>query len=336
MAATHQDILKGAFLCIFYIGISGGLITSNKYILTSGGFPFPMALSAFHMAMTTFLSVCCYTVAPSWYPSMTRAKDKWLTLVKFLVPIAVLFAISLYAGNRSYMYCGVAFLQFMKESNVAIVFIFSCIAGLQSPSWRKFAVIVGIISGSSLCVRGELHFVLMGFLLQLTSQCSECSKNVLGEIVLTGNDLKLDALTLTLFQAPMTLIPLVIAMVWSEQAMLGAMMQHWYLLLPNAMLAFILNITVATIIKELSAVTFVLCGLVKDIALVIASAYMFGDAISPMQWGGFLLTIGGIGIWSWMKIQESDAKAKQAQFAGDDLEKKPLLLDKGFNPKAAY
>merc|ERR1740133_373621 len=118
-----------------------------------GGFPFPMGLSAVHMGMTTFLSACCYTILPSWYPSMNRAVEKRLTLMKFLIPIAFLFAASLYAGNRSYMYCGVAFLQFMKESNVAIVFILSCLVGLQMPSVRKFAVIVWIISGSSLCVR---------------------------------------------------------------------------------------------------------------------------------------------------------------------------------------
>merc|ERR1740130_515993 len=118
---------------------------------------------------------------------MARAVEKRVTLLKFLVPISILFALSLYAGNRSYMYCGVAFLQFMKESNVAIVFTLSCLVGIQRPSFRKFSVIVGIIAGSSLCVKGEIHFVLIGFLLQLGSQVCECSKNVLGEIVLTGN-----------------------------------------------------------------------------------------------------------------------------------------------------
>jgi len=331
---SSSEIINGFFLCVFYICISGGLITSNKYILTKGGFPFPMALSAIHMGMTTFLSACCYTILPSWYPSMNRAVEKRLTLMKFLIPIAFLFAASLYAGNRSYMYCGVAFLQFMKESNVAIVFILSCVVGLQGPTFKKFAVIVWIISGSSLCVRGELHFVLFGFLLQMTSQLCECSKNVLGEIVLTGNDLKLDALTMTLFQAPMTMIPLVLGMLHAEHGMLQPLVDHWHLILPNACLAFVLNITVAVIIKNLSTVSFVLCGLVKDIALVIASAYMFGDTIMPMQWVGFVLTIVGIALWSWMKIQESQA-ATRAKELQEDLEKKPLLSE-AVKAKALY
>ena len=43
-------------------------------------FPYANALTAMHMFTTSFLSLVLYTVAPSLYPSMGKAKDSWRTV----------------------------------------------------------------------------------------------------------------------------------------------------------------------------------------------------------------------------------------------------------------
>ena len=118
-----------------------------------------------------------------------------MQLYKYLVPIGVLFAVMLYGSNKAYLYCSVAFLQFMKETNVVLAFLFSALAGLQTINRQRLFVILWVISGSSLCVSGELHFVLTGFLLQLVSQFAEGIRAVIAELVLSGNDYKLDSLS---------------------------------------------------------------------------------------------------------------------------------------------
>merc|ERR1719330_364800 len=98
-----------------------------------------------------------------------------LQLYMYLLPIGFLFALSLYGANRAYLYCSVAFLQFMKEANVVMVFSFSAMAGLQMVNRQRLFVIAWVILGSSFAVSGDLHFALIGFTLQGISQLAECS-----------------------------------------------------------------------------------------------------------------------------------------------------------------
>ena len=43
-------------------------------------FPYAKAMTAMHMLMTTLMSLLLYTVAPSLYPSMGKARENWKTL----------------------------------------------------------------------------------------------------------------------------------------------------------------------------------------------------------------------------------------------------------------
>ncbi|CAJ1363471.1 unnamed protein product, partial [Effrenium voratum] len=111
------------------------------------------------------------------------------------------------------------FLRFCKQGNVAIVFVGSCLVGLQSFSWPKALVLGVVVTGCSVCATGEIEFQINGLLFQLLSQFAECSKNLIGEIVMTGAGLKLDVLTFVAFQAPFSLLPLLLGAVaeWSPQ-----------------------------------------------------------------------------------------------------------------------
>jgi hypothetical protein len=51
----------------------------------------------------------------------------------------------------------------------------------------------------------------------------------------------------------------------------------------NALNAFALNVVIATTLKRLSAVAFVIIGIVKDSVIVATSGLVFGDHISAQQ-----------------------------------------------------
>ena len=56
------------------------------------------------MAMTTMLSVMLYGAAPSIYPSMNKAIENRGLLIRYLVPLGVLFAVALACSNQAYFY----------------------------------------------------------------------------------------------------------------------------------------------------------------------------------------------------------------------------------------
>eukprot|EP00928_Gymnodinium_smaydae_P066368 TRINITY_DN49389_c0_g1_i1.p1 TRINITY_DN49389_c0_g1~~TRINITY_DN49389_c0_g1_i1.p1 ORF type:complete len:449 (-),score=55.87 TRINITY_DN49389_c0_g1_i1:162-1439(-) len=311
--AQTGPMLGSLALCAWYIFISSGLIAFNKYLMNVDRFPYAIALTAIHMSMTSFLSLAFFLVAPSWYPAAQLALgEKRSYVLKSLVPISLLFSASLYMSNEGYHYCNIAFLQFIKEGNLAVVYVMSCLVGLQQFDMSKVSVIMWIFCGCTCCVRGEMHFVFYGLVLQVASLLCECSKNIIAELVLRGKGLNLDPLTFTLFQAPLTLIPLGIALALMQPAGLrAAFLANWHLLLPNSMIAFVLNITLAVIIKRLSVIAFVLAGITKDICIVTASALIFGDKVTELQVIGFLMCLSGVFYWSWLKSQASSNEGKK-------------------------
>merc|ERR1719428_2331259 len=107
----------------------------------------------------------------------------------------------------------------------------------------------------------------------------------------------------TMFVAPVCLVVLAIgnAIIW-EKAVLDDLAVWWPYLIPNACIAFCLNVTIAQVIKETSAVGFIITGVVKDIALVVFSSVFFHDTITSKQWLSFTVTLSGVFFWSFMKV----------------------------------
>jgi drug/metabolite transporter (DMT)-like permease len=315
----------------WYIFVSGSLIYFNKFLMNTKRFPHAMALTCIHMCMTLFLCLVTYCVRPSMFPGVERTQGKRLRVLNMILPIGVLFAIMLYGSNRAYLYCGIAFLQFMKEANVALVFIFSCAAGLQTMSRQRLFVICWIILGSSICVHGDMSFFLIGFALQAMSQLAECMRAVLAEMLLSGDDVKLDPLTYTMFMSPVCLGVLLLGTIitWTP-AVLEDFLVWWPYLLPNASLAFVLNLSIAALIQNASAVGFILCGVLKDICLVVGSVFILGESIVALQWFSFTITISGVFVWSYMRVCP-DAPAVQMferALCVEKAEVAPLLAKK--------
>jgi hypothetical protein len=304
MAYTEMlsKMIRVGCVCSTYIVVSGGLINFNKFIVDRQRFPHPLMLTALHMLASFCLSLIFYMVRPSMYPGMEATAGKRGQVYKTLIPIGVLFAIMLYCSNTALLYCSVPFLQFMKEANVVLVFSFSCMAGLQVMNRPRLAVIFWVILGSSLCVSGEMNFALVGFIFQAVSQLAECTRAVLAELVMKG-DFKIDPFSYTLLVSPICLTVLIIGNIctWKAQ-ILEDLMVWWPYILPNACMAFTLNIVIAKVVVETSAVGFNVTGIVKDILMVLFASVYFSTEVSPRQWMCFCITLSGVFFWSLMKV----------------------------------
>lgn len=305
-------MMKTIFLSTAYIVISAGLINFNKFLVHEGRFPHAMALTSIHMMVSWLGASLLYVCCPTLFPAMPKCEGRKTEVIKYFVPLGLMFAVSLFSSNQAYLYCTVAFLQFMKEANIVLVFVLSCLGGLQVADRSKVLVLCWILAGSLLAVQGEIHFVLFGFLIQGLSQFAECGKNVFGEWILSKSELRLDPLTYTMFMAPMALMVLLTGLLFTgHMQMFQDFLVWWPYLIPNGMLAFVLNVTIAKLIKDCSTVTFILAGLIKDMFIVSTSALVFGDPISMQQIIGFMACLCGIAAWSKLKLDPIAHKAMQ-------------------------
>jgi drug/metabolite transporter (DMT)-like permease len=294
-------------------------------------FPFATQLTSLHMMTSFVCGLLVYLIRPSLYPTMQKAWGDKTRVLKYFLPISVLFCASVVLSNIAYIYCDVAFLQFMKQANIAGVFYLSCLAGSQICDRMKVFTLTTITIGCCIAVHGELHFVLIGFLIQATSQVNEVAKIVLQEWILSGSELKLDPLTFLIFMSPCCMFFLGFANIlsWNDR-IAPQFMVWWPYLLANACTAFILNLLGATLIKHLSALAFNLTGVIKDIFIILLSCYVFHTKVEPQQVVGFSLATSGIFFWAFMKNKPShSAVVGMASLLGmprDKNEKTPLLV----------
>jgi drug/metabolite transporter (DMT)-like permease len=301
--SSVAQALKALTVCTAYIALSGGLINFNNYLITKGRFPHPMPLTAMHMIGNLLICSLVLLVRPSAMPSFENCKANLVKLYKYLAPIATCMAITLYGSNAAYLYSSVAFLQFMKEANVVLVFVFSALVGLQFFNRQRVVVIVWIIMGSSLCVSGDLHFVFIGFMLQGISQLTECVRAVVAELVLTDSEFELDPLSYTFFVAPVCFLVLAVGIITTwDHDVITDLAVWWPYVIPNACLAFCLNVAATQVIKETSAMGYIIAGVVKDVVLVVFSWAVFHDSITREQWISFTVTLAGVFFWSFMKV----------------------------------
>lgn len=333
-ADTVSTAICNAIFLFVYIALSGSLVIMNKYLLERGHFPHPMALNAMQMSSCIVFTNALYFTMPQLFPSMVETKGRRWEVFRWFVPLGALAAITLYCGNMALMWCSVAFVQFMKEGNVVMIFVFSYLVGLQLLSRQRLFTLVWIMLGAALCVTGELHFAMAGFLFQLASQVSDSTRAVMAEWVLGSKELKVDPLTYTMFIAPVSLFALVIGnwITW-KPAVLIDLQVWWPMIIPNVLVAFCLNVMIAAVIQKTSAVGLTLTGIIKDMVLVVYSSFVFNDPISGRQWLSFCITITGVFFWSYMNMAPEDpAVLFLTKLLGGTL---PASLEKDINEKTA-
>mmetsp|Transcript_43599 Transcript_43599/g.123389 ORF Transcript_43599/g.123389 Transcript_43599/m.123389 type:complete len:409 (+) Transcript_43599:66-1292(+) len=315
-------------LAAIYMAVSSGLITFNKFLMHDGRFPFAIFIGVMHMGCSFGFNFLLYKVCPFLYPSLTapeQAVDLNRSLCcRVLLPISICFAAQLVLSNTAYLHSSVAFLQMMKQSNVVLVYIFSLALSLEQFDCKRTLVLLFIVGATVLTIHGELNFSYSGFCFQGASMLCEGMKLTLQSYSLAPTGRRLDALTYVMLVAPMVLGLLLallvgIHLVWpsSPEAYSlpdwSVIKQFWPLLVGNGCLAFAMNVSHAFFIKNSSAVTFILTGVVmKDVMIVVAASIILGESLSILQVAGFVMQLLGILFWSLLKAKAAPQTAPTA------------------------
>lgn len=117
---ASQVLLNLAYVSV-WIGLSGTVILYNKWILAYYGFPYPIALTIWHM---TFSSGLAFAIVRLGYVEACNMSAE--TYVKAVVPIGACFAGTLWLGNAAYLYLSVSFIQMLKVIREAVLYPTEC------------------------------------------------------------------------------------------------------------------------------------------------------------------------------------------------------------------
>lgn len=214
-----------------------------------------------------------------------------------ILPIGLFFSLSLICGNLTYLYLSVAFIQMLKATTPVAVLITGWFFGVSSPNMKTLFNVSFIVIGVVLASFGEIKFVLTGFLFQAGGIMFEAIRLVMVQRLLNSPDSKMDPLVSLYYFAPVcTLMNGLVAVMWEVPKV--SMTEVYAVGLPtffaNAMVAFALNVSVVFLIGRTSSLVLTLCGVLKDILLVAASMLIWGTIVTPLQFFGYFIALGGL------------------------------------------
>ena len=292
------ELLSSLGHVLLWISLSSGVILFNKYILSELGFPYPVALTMIHMLFCSFMA----NVALRVFKVCSVPDIKRQEYARKIVPVGLLFSLSLWLSNSAYIYLSVSFIQMLKALSPVVVFLVTCFAGQRRFNIRVLLNMFVIATGVVIASYGEINFVWLGFFMQLCGILTEACRLVLVQILLSSEDLRLNSITTMYFVSPVCLLFLTVPflilewplMATEKQSSSQDMLSLCFVLLFNALCAFCLNVSVYMLIGKTSALTMNIAGVIKDWLLIGFSNVFFHAPISALQIRGYLLAFLGV------------------------------------------
>lgn len=313
-AGFSMDLVKAVVVVLVYIALSASLINYNKWLMHHERFPFSIALTWCHMLSSSLCASILYLVPYTSSRLFGRVRvvlDQPTKLLTRLIPLSIAFAGTVVLSNEAYRYCSVPFLQMCKELNVVMVYTVALVVGLEKFSAPQATVLFVVLVGCTMAIHGEVKFIWFGFMVQMLSQLCEVTKITLQSVLLSKSGFGLDPMTTVLFMCPLCLLTVSTMLAFTYHEGIGAaFMELWPHLILNCTNAFMLNVSVAVVIKVCNGIGFVLAGIMKDILIVSSAALLFSAHLTMFQVTGFCIATIGILIHAVMKsASETSARA---------------------------
>jgi hypothetical protein len=172
--------------------------------------------------------------------------------LRSIVPIGLMFSLSLICGNLTYLYLSVSFIQMLKATMPVVTLLTTWAMRLEPANLRKLFNVSFIVLGVIIASVGEIQFVLIGFLFQCGGILFEAMRLVMVQQLLSGAEFKMDPLVSLYYFAPICAVMNgVIALVVEVPKMKFVQVQNvgFSVFILNAMIAFLLNVSVVFLVS---------------------------------------------------------------------------------------
>ncbi|XP_047974211.1 probable sugar phosphate/phosphate translocator At1g12500 [Salvia hispanica] len=294
------SVITASAVAAWYLSNIGVLLL-NKYLLSFHGFRYPIFLTMLHM-----LSCAAYSLLAI----------KWLHLVPFqhihsrrqflkILALSAIFSFSVVCGNTSLRYLPVSFNQAIGATTPFFTAIFAFLITCHKESAEVYLALVPVVLGIVLASNSEPLFHLFGFLMCVGSTAGRALKSVVQGLLLTSEGEKLHSMNLLLYMAPMAAAILLPFTLYIEGNVLAITVQKGredgfmvFLLIANATVAYLVNLTNFLVTKYTSALTLQVLGNAKAAVAAVVSVLIFRNPVTVMGMMGFAITIMGVILYS--------------------------------------
>ncbi|KAK4089356.1 hypothetical protein PCL_11820 [Purpureocillium lilacinum] len=298
-AAVAAAAWQAPFGIMSWIFLSNLTILLNKWLIDTAGFP--ILLACWHFIFT---SVTIHILART-----TTLLDSRHSLhitpriyARTIIPIGVCFSLSLICSNVVYLYLSVAFIQMLNAANPVAVLAVSWIWGVADPSTSTLLNMLLIVAGAAIASFGEIQFSTIGFVFQAGGIIFGAIRLVMIQVLVSRKGMRMDPLVGLYYFGPACAIMTLAAALFIEVPRFR--MSHLIdagvgMLVLNAAVAFLLNVTTVYLVGRTSGLVMALTGIFKNILLIAVSVVIWNTKITLLQAVGYSLALVGL-IYHWI------------------------------------
>lgn len=212
-----------------------------------------MILTTYHLTFATLMTqiLARYT---SLLDGRKTVKMTGRVYLRAIVPIGLMFSLSLICGNLAYLYLSVAFIQMLKATTPVAVLLSSWSMGISQPSLKVFLNVSAIVVGVIIASIGEIKFVMFGFLIQIAGIAFEAIRLTMVQRLLSSAEYKMDPLVSLYYFAPVcATMNFLVAIFWEVPKVSMEEVYHvgLFTFFLNGLVAFLLNVSVVFLVSSL-------------------------------------------------------------------------------------
>ncbi|KAL2902208.1 hypothetical protein RDABS01_027290 [Bienertia sinuspersici] len=222
--------------------------------------------------------------------------------------LSLIFCFSVVCGNSSLKYIPVSFNQAIGATTPFFTAVFAFIITCKKESPIVYFSLLPVVLGIVVASNSEPLFHLFGFFLCVGSTAGRALKSVVQGILLTSDSEKLNSMNLLMYMAPMAAGILLPFSLYFEGNVAGITIQKakedWFivfLLIGNATVAYLVNLTNFLVTKHTSALTLQVLGNAKAAVAAVVSVLIFRNPVTLMGMVGFGVTVFGVVLYSQAK-----------------------------------
>ncbi|KAI4303477.1 hypothetical protein MLD38_039100 [Melastoma candidum] len=285
-----------------------GILLLNKYLLSFYGFCYPIFLTMLHMVSCSFYSYFAIRFLGIVPLQHIHSRNQFFKIFS----LTAIFCFSVVCGNTSLRYIPVSFNQAIGATTPFFTAVFAFLITCKKETSEVYAALLPVVFGIVLASNSEPLFHLFGFLVCVGSTAGRALKSVVQGILLTSEFEKLHSMNLLLYMAPMAAVILLPITLYVEGNVVAVAVEKaredWIivlLLMGNATVAYLVNLTNFLVTKHTSALTLQVLGNAKSVVAAAVSVMIFRNPVTAMGMTGFGVTIMGVVLYSEAKKRSS-------------------------------
>jgi len=343
MDEVRGKTLKCALLAVAWFSFSTGLALFNKQVLGQkrGGFPAPLFLTSMQFAFQFLFAKVAIAVGVIEDMERERGRREAVPNAVYwsaLAPVGAAMGLDIALSNLSLVFISVSFYTVVKTSSIVFTLVLAFWFRFERPSWYLAGVVCVVSVGQVMSVKGETGFDLSGFFLCLVASFMSglrwtLSQRVLHRDLNAPGDSAPGIKEAHILEHPVVFVYQVMPVMCGVVFLFSCVKERWWISIPHsrwltgpvdfvvdvviigsgACMAFLLTLSEFELLRETSALSIMMIGVVKDIVAIILSMLVFGDKFGFYNIVGLGLCLVGVVGYNAYKIEMLKLRALREQ-----------------------